>query len=126
MTGFLSPIGKGILEFEHGKSNQHGKFSVMKPKPLLDSLNEVALFPSLSPRLVPLGFPIRVKDRDRIRQALFNHEIYPRLRWPIKGIVLERFRDGNRLSAEIMTLPCDQRYNRSDMERKAGRVSRVF
>ena len=85
-------------------------------------MGSVALFPKLPDQVVPLGFPIRVKDRDRVRQALFDHEIYPPLHWPIHDIVPEKFSDSHRLAAEIMTLPCDQRYDLEDMEQIACSV----
>lgn len=90
---------------------------------LASALSDSALFPDLSPEVVPLGFPIRVKNRDRVRRALFDREIYPPVHWPIQGIVPENFRDSHRLAADIMTLPCDQRYTQSDMERMAQLVS---
>jgi dTDP-4-amino-4,6-dideoxygalactose transaminase len=87
---------------------------------LTETLEEQRLFPVLQPGVVPLGFPIRVKDRDRIRQTLFDHEIYPPVHWPVQGIVPEEFRDSHKLADEIMTLPCDQRYDQQDMKRMAG------
>lgn len=90
---------------------------------LADRLGGIALFPSLSPEVVPLGFPIRVRNRDQIRQVLFEHGIYPPVHWPIQGIGPQEFRDSHRLSAEIMTLPCDQRYDSRDMSRMAQLVS---
>lgn len=84
---------------------------------LADALAEFALLPSLPGGVVPLGFPIRLKDRDRVRQALFSHEIYPPVHWAIRGVVPEEFRDSHRLASEIMTLPCDQRYGKDDMDR---------
>lgn len=86
---------------------------------LLDKLRDFALFPSLPPHVVPLGFPIRIKDRDRVHQALFAHEIYPPVHWPIEGVVPGKFESSHRLSAEIMTLPCDQRYDGTEMARMA-------
>jgi dTDP-4-amino-4,6-dideoxygalactose transaminase len=84
---------------------------------LANELREFALFPSLPSGVVPLGFPIRVKDRDRVRQVLFSHEIYPPVHWPIQGVVPEEFSDSHKLASEIMTLPCDQRYGEDDMMR---------
>ena len=84
---------------------------------LADKLGEFAVFPNLSTGVVPLGCPIRLKNRDHCKQILFDHEIYPPVHWPIQGIVPEEFTDSHRLAAEIMTLPCDQRYDRSDMKR---------
>lgn len=89
---------------------------------LAEQLGEIALFPDLPPGVVPLGFPIRVRNRDQIRHVLFEHQIYPPVHWPIEGIVPAEFRDSHRLSTEIMTLLCDQRYCREDMARMAQLV----
>ena len=76
---------------------------------LLESqLGEIALMPALSPDAVPLGFPIRIKNRDSGRQKLFEHGIYPPVHWPIQGLVPGEFIDSHRLASEIMTLPCDK------------------
>ena len=89
---------------------------------LASELGQIALIPELTSDVVPLGFPIRLKERDRIRQALFAEKIYPQVHWPIAGFVPSVFEDSHRLAAEIMTLPCDQRYNRSDMERVVSQL----
>lgn len=84
---------------------------------LTSELANLALFPELPEDVVPLGFPIRIKDRDRFRRALFAKNIYPPVHWSIEGIVPPEFVDSHKLAAEIMTIPCDQRYNKSDMAR---------
>lgn len=87
---------------------------------LADALADVALFPILPDDVVPLGFPVRVPDRDRHRQALAVAQIFPPVHWPIEGIVPSRFGACHQLAAEIMTLPCDQRLTVADMERQAA------
>jgi hypothetical protein len=89
---------------------------------LADALDDIAVFPTLPAAVVPLGFPVRVSRRDQVRQALFAHEIYPAVHWPLGGVVPERFEASHRLAAEIMTLPCDQRCGPADMERMAALV----
>ncbi|MBN1888143.1 MAG: DegT/DnrJ/EryC1/StrS family aminotransferase [Thermoflexales bacterium] len=89
---------------------------------LAGRLGPIALFPSLSPGTVPLGFPIRVDNRDQFRQHLFEHAIYPAHHWPIQDVVPPQFEASHRLSAELMTLPCDQRYGSADMHRMAQLV----
>lgn len=89
---------------------------------LCQVLPEIALFPLLSSTVVPLGFPIRLRNRDAVRQVLFDHQIYPPIHWPIENLVPARFYASHRLAGEIMTLPCDQRYGQSDMERMADLV----
>lgn len=91
---------------------------------LSSRLSDLALFPCLPDGVVPLGFPIRVQDRDRVRQVLFSQEIYPPVHWEIGGVVPDRFQGSHRLSAEIMTLPCDQRYGLDEMDRISSAVSR--
>lgn len=93
---------------------------------LANSLSDLAVFPTLPPQVVPLGFPIRTRNRDRIRQILFEHDIYPAVHWPIQEIVPGRFKDSHQLAAEIMTLPCDQRYDSSDIEQMANLVREVL
>ena len=83
------------------------------------ALGDFALFADLPAHVVPLGFPIRVNKRDRIRQELFDHGIYPPVHWPLEGAVPEAYRGSHQLATEIMTLPCDQRYDGNDMERMA-------
>lgn len=84
---------------------------------LASELGTIALFPALPDGVVPLGFPIRVSKRDQLREVLFSRNIYPPVHWPVKGVVPDSFTDSHRLSAMIMTLPCDQRYGPADMER---------
>jgi len=46
-------------------------------KTLLSALDKFALFPDLPNGVVPLGFPIRLKNREHVRQILFDRDIYP-------------------------------------------------
>jgi len=93
---------------------------------LSDSLSDLAIFPELFPGVVPLGFPIRMKNRDQVRKILFEHEIYPPVHWSIQDVVPEEFKNSHRLAAEIMTLLCDQRYESDDMERMAQLVLKAI
>ena len=77
----------------------------------------IALRPELPHGVVPLGFPVRVARRDELRQRLFDGKIYPPVHWPVPSAVPARFEEARRLAGDIMTLPCDQRYDEADMER---------
>ncbi|OGO32834.1 MAG: hypothetical protein A2Z16_03940 [Chloroflexi bacterium RBG_16_54_18] len=89
---------------------------------LLERLEHLALFPSLPGGVVPLGFPVRLADRDRVRQRLFDQQIYPPVHWDIRRYVPESFQSSHRLSRDILTLVCDQRYDEEDMCRTAAIV----
>ena len=84
---------------------------------LAAALPEFALFRELPDDVIPMGFPVRLRERDRVRQGLFDREIYPPVHWPIQNIVPNEFQASHRLAKEIMMLPCDQRYHGGDIER---------
>jgi dTDP-4-amino-4,6-dideoxygalactose transaminase len=88
-------------------------------------LPEQALLPDLHEGVVPLGFPIRIADRDRVRDALFAAEIYPPTHWPLEGVVPPTFAASHELARSILTLPCDQRYGPVEMARMAEAVLRA-
>jgi dTDP-4-amino-4,6-dideoxygalactose transaminase len=78
---------------------------------------DIALFPTRPAGVAPLAFPIRVKNRDSIRESLFSRCIYPPIHWALDGVVPESFVESHRLSSEVLSLPCDQRYDEGDMDR---------
>jgi hypothetical protein len=86
------------------------------------ALARFAMFPTLPETVVPLGFPVRLSDREVVRQALFAHEIYPPVHWSIQDVVPETFHASHRLADDIMTIPCDQRYGRAEMQQVADLV----
>ena len=89
---------------------------------LRERLERFALFPHWPAGAVPLGFPVRLANRDEVRRHLFEHEIYPPIHWPIRDIVSPEFSESHALNAEILTLPCDQRHDAATMERMAAVV----
>jgi hypothetical protein len=93
---------------------------------LLSELGDLAIFPYLPRDVVPLGFPIRVRNRDRLRELLFKERIYPAVHWDIADLVPREFASSHRLASEIMTLPSDQRYGRDDMKRMAAKIKRCI
>ena len=86
---------------------------------LLIYLRDFALFRDLPDGVVPLGFPVRVRNRDAVRQELFQDQIYPPVHWALDGVLPESFAASHNLARTMMTLPCDQRYTNTDCERMA-------
>jgi hypothetical protein len=82
---------------------------------LLGEIGHLAIFDHLPPGVVPLGFPIRIEARDSVRLELFKDDIFPPVHWHLDKIVPETFTASHELSREIMTLPCDQRYDITDL-----------
>ena len=84
---------------------------------LAEGLAEFAIYMELPDDVVPLAFPVRTRERDRVVQDLRCHEIFPPIHWPIKNIVPNDFYHSHKLSIEIMSLLCDQRYLSVDISR---------
>jgi len=120
-----APIGPYAMSelsrviFEHFDYSEAADRRIRNYQTLLDELSDYAICPPIKQGVVPLGFPVRVKNRDGVREQLFQHEIYPPVHWLLDGVVPLRCVDSHRLSSQIMTLPCDQRYRHEDMERIA-------
>ncbi|MCB2209899.1 DegT/DnrJ/EryC1/StrS family aminotransferase [bacterium] len=94
-------------------------------KLLLKALENIALFPELPDNVVPLGFPVRIDNRDKVREALYSYQIYPPVHWTMHEIIPSTFKESHALSNNIMTLPCDQRYNRLSIEKIIEAVREV-
>jgi dTDP-4-amino-4,6-dideoxygalactose transaminase len=77
---------------------------------------------------VPLGFPVIVRERDGFQKALIPRGIFPPIHWCLPDGVRgdARFLPSLELSDRIMTIPCDQRYRVSDMERVIRAVRDVL
>lgn len=76
------------------------------------------LFPELPARAVPLGFPIVVRDRERVKRGLIARGIYPPVHWALPqedGIA--RYPHLVDVSDRILTIPIDQRYGPAEMNR---------
>lgn len=84
---------------------------------LLSELESLALYKKLPTNVCPLGFPIIVKDRNKIKKKLIENKIYPPIHWPLSSKISKSFRDSWKISSHILTIPIDQRYNIEDMER---------
>ena len=125
-TGFIamSELSKALLQnnFDYETIS---KRRVNNYKILAEKLRNLALFPSLPKQTIPIGFPIRVKERDNVLNMLYANNIYPPVHWRIKDLVPLEFSDSHILASEIMTLPCDQRYDSYEMERIVKVISEV-
>ena len=116
--GFYSMSSFSLSLLEHGFN-----YSTIKNRRrenyqyLAKDLKNIALYPSLPDAVVPLGFPIKLANRDQVRTRLFEAEIYPPIHWPLENVVPLDFKESHALSQQIMTLPVDQRYDQADMDR---------
>ena len=79
-----------------------------------------AILTSMPENVVPLGYMIRVKGRDRLRSRLASHRIFCPVHWALPNEVDPQiFPEAALLSNTCMTIPIDQRYDKDDMVRIA-------
>lgn len=84
------------------------------------------MFNTLPLDVVPLGYVIKLKNRNRVREGLAKNRIYCPVHWPLPNeINKSRFPEAVRLSRECLTIPIDQRYGAGDMEQIADKVMKV-
>jgi len=121
----MSELTRGLLERGGDRAEAAGRRR-SNYQCLLDELGDMALFPVLPDSVVPLGFPVSVADRDRIRKELFAQDVYPPVHWDIGGCVPAEYEKSHQLSQTIMTLPCDQRYDADDMRRVASCIRKAM
>jgi len=91
---------------------------------LLDSIGEYALYNELPSDVVPLGFPIRISNRNKMKEIFYRHNIYPPIHWDIINVVPSIYEESHKLSSMILTLICDQRYDLDHMQKIVDIVNR--
>jgi dTDP-4-amino-4,6-dideoxygalactose transaminase len=77
------------------------------------------LFPVLDDDICPLFFPILIKgNRNQFKEKLIGEKIYCPIHWPVPiQIKVEKYKNSFGLYRSELSIPCDQRYGISDMER---------
>lgn len=90
---------------------------------LFDQLSEiVGITPLFDKNLlgdqIPIGFPILIKNRDKIRKELRAKAIFCPVHWPLlEEKWIHEYPDSITLAENLMTLPIDARYEKEDLDR---------
>lgn len=82
---------------------------------LLEELKKIGVKPilPLNDDHVPLFIPITLDNRDLVRKAMFQKEIFCPVHWPLEGLDLQR---GRIMAEKELSLIIDQRYGRKEMD----------
>jgi len=80
------------------------KFSFIKP-----------IFPRLEGQ-VPFGFVVLSKQRDKLFNYLIKNDIYCNIHWKLTNEFNNIDEVSRKLSERILTIPCDQRYGKKEMD----------
>lgn len=92
-------------------------------KTLSDGLKNIdylqPLFRDIDEKICPMFFPILLKEkRNRVRNILAKQGIYCPIHWPLpEQVDIDELTSTLSIYNSILSIPCDQRYGREDMER---------
>lgn len=75
------------------------------------------LFNDLPDEVVPLYFPMLVKDRETLQGVLADNDIYAPVVWPRPDCCPSICKVAEEIYEKILCIPIDQRYDTDDMER---------
>lgn len=92
---------------------------------LLARLSDYALWPDVHPDFTPLAFPVLIEDRDRVVGLMGAKGVFCARHWSDLPCPKEGFSEAWALSAHMLSLPCDQRYDEADMDRAAEALKAV-
>lgn len=110
----MSQIAEKLYSFmneEHVKVRRNNN-----ARYLMGELEKIGIKPilPLEDDHVPLFIPITLENRNIVRKAMFQSEIFCPVHWPLEGMEIKR---GEQMAKEELSLIIDQRYGRSDMDR---------
>lgn len=84
---------------------------------LFDKFRNISLYQNPEVRTATVGFPVILKERDRIRQKLKAKNIYCPVHWKLPGHVDRNdFPESHELAGNIMTIPVNQRIGNPEMQ----------
>lgn len=77
-----------------------------------------------APIAPPLGYVLDLEPeiRDRLRASLYDARVFAAVHWPVLASPAEDFPREHAWTRRLLTLPCDHRYDASDMARIADLV----
>lgn len=81
---------------------------------LVERLSEKGVQPLLPVvSKVPLFVPVVLENRNEIRKAMFQHEIFCPVHWPLDGLIVKK---GKEMAEHELSLIVDQRYSQQEIE----------
>jgi len=84
---------------------------------LLDNFKDIALIKEINSNIVPLGFPVLIKNRNEIRKNLISKNIFCPVHWILPDeIDKNEFKDSWYLSEYLLTIPINENFGVAEYE----------
>jgi hypothetical protein len=86
-------------------------------KYLLNRYSEISIYKKLEKDIVPLGFPILIQNRNKIRKKLISKNIFCPIHWILPDeIDKNEFKDSWYLSEHLLTIPINENFGVAEYE----------
>lgn len=82
---------------------------------IIDGLRKIGITPilPLTGERTPFFVPIWLNNRKKVRQALFQHDVFCPVHWPLEGMPVKK---GAEMAEHELSIIIDQRYTHDDMD----------
>jgi perosamine synthetase len=80
------------------------------------SSSVVPIFAELAPEVCPMGFPVKVKDRDSLKSRALNEGVHLSIYWRLPSTVGGAFCKSQKLAAEVLALPINPELDKRERE----------
>ena len=102
----------GAIDYESAKTKREQNYAILESD--LHSINQLSLKPFIEG---PFAYPLYVENAHEIRKKLVKRKIYIPVLWPNVLIEYNSIELSHKYAYNILPLPCDQRYDTTDMKR---------
>lgn len=92
---------------------------------LISDIPQLSILVERKGTMTPLGMVILSERRDELLQYLISKDIYCNVHWRSNEST-KNFQDSEYLSARCITIPCDQRYGKKEMNYIAQSISEFY
>ncbi|MDL2241276.1 DegT/DnrJ/EryC1/StrS family aminotransferase, partial [Bacteroidales bacterium OttesenSCG-928-K22] len=125
----LSDISAQILngsDWEFIRDSRRQNYKMLFNE-LNETINFKPVFNHFPDDVVPLYFVILIKkDRTKFQKALINERIYCPIHWPIYNEIESIYsKESLNFQYQILSIPCDQRYNELDIKRIISTINNI-
>jgi len=86
---------------------------------IIEGLKQMGIKPIIpvNENKVPLFVPVRLENRDKVRNALFANNVFLPVHWPVEDDYKNQLKRGTEMADHELSIIVDQRYSVSDMRR---------
>ncbi len=107
---------KRIENFNYLLENTLNKFNSIKP----------VITSPVTNNICPIYFPLFVENRNEFQHILSENDIYATIIWPKAYCIQNLNEETEYIYDKIIGIPCDQRYDRKDMQRVIDLLFKSF